>query len=165
MNKAIFLDRDGTINVDVGHLSKVEDLKIIDGTLKALKTFKEKGYLIIVVTNQSAISRGMLTHEGLNEIHEVINKELDYLIDYFFYCPHSPTEQCKCRKPSAYMLNQAKEMFDIDFSQSWFIGDKDTDMFCGKSVGCKTIGLSKNLLNADYTSKNLYTARKIICKQ
>jgi D,D-heptose 1,7-bisphosphate phosphatase len=133
MKKAIFLDRDGVINLD-----KVP---------KAIVELKKKGFLVIVITNQSAINRGRLTIKILNEIHnhlQEILKDNDTSIDDFYFCPHRPDENCLCRKPKPGLLLQAAKHHKIDLKNSFFIGDSQTDIEAAKDAGCKYILLKNN---------------------
>lgn len=142
MKKAIFFDRDGTIIYDVGYLNDEKNIKFIPGIFEAFKKFQKRGFLLIMVSNQSGVKRGLITHLQFQKIHEKIisyfEKE-DIFIDDSFYCFHHPHENCKCRKPSPKMIFQAKEKYDIDLENSYMIGDKITDIISGKNSGCKTI--------------------------
>lgn len=150
--KAIFLDRDGTINKYVGFLRNIEDFQLIDGVSEAVKKINTSGYLAIVITNQPVIARGEVTFKELEEIHNkmetLLGLEGAYL-DGIYYCPHHPHKgyegeipelkfDCECRKPKAGMLLKAAEDFNIDLSQSWMIGDGENDIMAGKNAGCKT---------------------------
>lgn len=151
--KAIFLDRDGTINKYVGFLRKEEEFELIDGVAEAIKKINQSGFLAIVVTNQPVIARGEVTFEGLETIHNkmemLLGKEGAYL-DGIYFCPHHPHSgyegevkelkiDCDCRKPKPGMLLKAAEDFNIDLSQSYMIGDAENDIKAGKSAGCKTV--------------------------
>ncbi len=167
MKKAIFLDRDGVINEErKGFVYKKEDVFIFPWVLESLKILKDKGYLIIVVTNQPSIARGLVSEEGIRELHKYINKELKGLIDTFYFCPHHPEIHddvpeyamkyrisCKCRKPSEGMLLQASKDFDINLKESWMIGDMVSDIVAGKRAGCKTITIksykNKEIIKSD----------------
>ena len=149
--KAIFLDRDGTINKYVGFLRNIDDFELIDGVTEAIKHINQSSYLAIVVTNQPVIARGDCTWEELNEIHEkmqtLLGKDGAY-IDGMYICPHHPDKgfegerpeykfDCDCRKPKPGLLMQAAKDFNIDLSQSIMIGDSGRDVDAGKNVGCK----------------------------
>ena len=151
--RAVFLDRDGTINKYVGFLRKPEDLELLPGAAEAIKKINESGYLAIVVTNQPVIARGEVTVEQLDEIHNkletLLGQEGAYL-DAIYYCPHHPDKgfpgeipelkiDCDCRKPKPGMLLKAAEDFNIDLSQSWMVGDDERDMEAGKAAGCRTV--------------------------
>lgn len=150
--KAIFLDRDGTINKYVGYLRTPEQFELLEGVGEAIRKINLSGYLAIVVTNQPVIARGEVTVDGLQEIHNkmetMLGKEGAYL-DGVYYCPHHPDKGfageveelkivCECRKPKAGLLLQAAKDFNIDLSQSWMIGDSENDVLAGKNAGCKT---------------------------
>lgn len=150
--KAIFLDRDGTINKYVGFLRKTEQFELLEGVSEAIKKINRSGYLAVVVTNQPVIARGEVTYEGLQEIHNkmetLLGKDGAYL-DVIYFCPHHPDSgfegevkelkiDCDCRKPKPGMLLQAAEDLNIDLEQSWMIGDGKNDIQAGKNAGCKT---------------------------
>ena len=151
--KAIFLDRDGTINKYVGFLRNIDDFELIDGVAEAIRKINESGYLAIVVTNQPVIARGEVSFDELEEIHNkmetLLGKEGAYL-DAIYYCPHHPHKgyegerqelkiDCDCRKPKPGMLLKAASDFNIDLSQSWMIGDGENDIKAGINADCKTI--------------------------
>lgn len=148
MEKAIFLDRDGTINTDKGHLYKIEDFQFIPGTANAIKIWNEMNYFVLVVTNQSGVARGLYTENDVCILHNYINDELKKLnahIDNFYYCPHHPTEgkgiylqDCDCRKPKSGMLERAIREFNIDTTQSYLFGDKATDLETGRRLNIKS---------------------------
>ena len=131
MRKAVFLDRDGTIIEDVNYLSRIEDIKLISGAKEALRLLKSKGYLLIVVSNQSGIGRGYFTKEFVDKANDVLNEMLDGLIDAFYYCPHKPEDNCVCRKPKTALVDEAVERFGINRSDSFVIGDKESDIELG----------------------------------
>ena len=150
--KAIFLDRDGTINKYVGFLRNIDDFELIDGVAEAIRKINESGYLAIVTTNQPVIARGEVSFEELEEIHNkmetLLGKEGAYL-DAIYYCPHHPHKgyegerpelkiECDCRKPKPGMLLNAAADFNIDLSQSWMVGDGENDVKAGLNAGCKT---------------------------
>ena len=154
--KAIFLDRDGTINKYVGFLRKEEEFDLLPGVAEAVKKINQSGYLAIVVTNQPVIARGEVTFEGLETIHNkmetLLGKEGAYL-DGIYFCPHHPHSgyegevkelkiDCDCRKPKPGMLLKAAEDFNIDLSQSYMVGDSENDIVAGKAAGCKTVLLN-----------------------
>lgn len=165
--KAIFLDRDGTINKYVGFLRNIDDFELIDGVAEAIRQINESGYLSIVVTNQPVIARGEVSWDELHEIHRkmetLLGKEGAY-IDGLYICPHHPDKgfegerpeykiDCDCRKPKPGLLLNAAKDFNIDLSQSIMIGDSDRDVEAGINAGCKSsIKIESNedngLLNA-----------------
>lgn len=150
--KAIFLDRDGTINKYVGFLREVEQFELLPNTSEAIKKINNSGYLAIVVTNQPVVARGEVTFEQLDQIHNkmetLLGKDGAYL-DGIYFCPHHPHKgfegeipelkvECECRKPKPGMLFQAAKDFNIDLSKSWMIGDSDNDILAGENAGCFT---------------------------
>lgn len=149
--KAIFLDRDGTINKYVGFLRNIDEFELIDGVSEAIKRINQSGFLAIVVTNQPVIARGEVTWDELNEIHkkmETLLGKAGAYIDGLYICPHHPDKgfkgevpeykvDCNCRKPKPGMLIQAAKDFNIDLSQSYMIGDSNRDIEAGNSAGCK----------------------------
>jgi D-glycero-D-manno-heptose 1,7-bisphosphate phosphatase len=136
--KAVFLDRDGTLIEEVNFLHRIEDLRFFSYTGEAVRRLKENGFLVIVVTNQSGIGRELFDEAAMHSIHDEIQKEVGGLIDAFYFCPHLPTAGCRCRKPSTGMIESALEKFDIDLAGSWFIGDKALDVETGLRAGTKT---------------------------
>ena len=150
--KAIFLDRDGTINKYVGFLREIEQFELLPNTSEAIKKINNSGYLAIVVTNQPVVARGEVTFEQLDQIHNkmetLLGKDGAYL-DGIYFCPHHPHKgfegeiselkvECECRKPKPGMLLQAAKDFNIDLSKSWMIGDSDNDILAGENAGCST---------------------------
>lgn len=167
--KAIFLDRDGTINKYVGFLRNIDDFELLDGVAKAIRKINESGYLSIVVTNQPVIARGELTVTELEEIHnkmETLLGEKGAYLDGIYYCSHHPHKgyegevselkiDCSCRKPKPGMLIDAANHFNIDLSQSWMVGDSKNDVLAGKNAGCKTALLGSDDFNQDCTYTDL----------
>lgn len=149
MRPAIFLDRDGTLNVDVGYLHALADLELFPWTIDALRMLHRAGYLLVVISNQSGIALGFI-EDGFVEIaHDEIQarlKRAGVALDGFYYCPHHPTatraelrKDCDCRKPRPGMIQQAARELDIDLSKSWTIGDKWLDVQVGHTAGTKSI--------------------------
>ena len=161
--KAVFLDRDGTINEYVGLLTNIDDFKLINGVADAIKDFHKKGYLVIVVTNQPVIARGEITIEELEAIHNKMETLLGMegaYVDDILYCPHHPDSgfegerpeykiECSCRKPKPGMLLEAAERYNINLSCSYMIGDSKSDVIAGIAVGCKTILLENSMTLKD----------------
>lgn len=169
--KAVFLDRDGTINKYVEFLKTPEEFELIGGAAEAIRKINESGYLAIVVTNQPVIARGEVTGDELETIHNkmetLLGREGAYL-NGIYYCPHHPDKgfdgeitelkiECGCRKPKPGMLIKASEDFNIDLSQSWMIGDSENDILAGKSAVCKTalIGKGSERFGQDVRVANL----------
>ena len=137
-NKAVFLDRDGTLIEEVNYLSRIEDLEFFPYTEKVVELLKENGFLVIVITNQSGIGRGIFEETAMHQIHEAIQEKLDGKIDAFYFCPHLPDAGCSCRKPKTEMIELAAERFSIDLEKSWMIGDKVMDVGAGFNAGTRT---------------------------
>jgi D,D-heptose 1,7-bisphosphate phosphatase len=177
--KAIFLDRDGTLNKHVGFVSRPEDLQLLEEAYPALEMINKSDYLAIVITNQSAVARNLCSLEDLEEIHRKMEVDLGQrrvYIDDLYYCPHHPDKgypeenvqykiACKCRKPNTDLIEQAAEKYNIDLSQSYFIGDSMTDIQAGKNASLKTIFLKNNEsleIQPDFYAKDVLEAVKII---
>ena len=167
--KAIFLDRDGTINKYVGFLRNIDEFELIDKVADVIKLINQSGYLAIVVTNQPVIARGEVTYEQLEEIHnkmETLLGQQGAYIDALYFCPHHPHKgyegerpefkiECDCRKPKPGMLLKAAEDFNIDLSRSWMIGDDDNDVLAGQNAGCRTIKLENGISLLDAVNRVL----------
>ena len=156
--RAIFLDRDGTINRYVGFLRDVGQFELLPGAAEAIRRINASGYLAIVVTNQPVIARGEVTREQLREIHDkmetLLGREGAY-VDAIYYCPHHPHRgypgevaelkiDCDCRKPKPGLLLRAAEDYNIDLTKSWMIGDSESDVLAGKTAGCRTMRIGEN---------------------
>lgn len=137
--KAVFLDRDGTLIEEVDFLSRIEDLRLFPFTFDSLRQLKEAGYLAIVVTNQSGIGRGLYTESDMHAIHSEINKQLEGMVDAFYFCRHLPDEGCTCRKPQLGMVEDACKDFEIDLENSWVVGDKNLDRELGENAGTRSV--------------------------
>jgi D,D-heptose 1,7-bisphosphate phosphatase len=138
--KAVFLDRDGTINEDPGYLSDPSQLKLFEGVPESLGRLKSAGFLLVVVSNQSGVGRGLIQPDVLPKIHEKLNSMLKAqfgVIDEFQLCLHHPDKNCDCRKPKTKLFLDAKHSLGIDISSSYMIGDKVSDIVAGKAAGCK----------------------------
>ncbi|MBQ6399109.1 MAG: HAD-IIIA family hydrolase [Clostridia bacterium] len=170
--KAIFLDRDGTINREVGFLRDIRDFELLPGAAEAIRRINDAGYLAIVATNQPVIARGEVTVAELDEIHRkmetLLGAEGAYL-DGIFYCPHHPDRGfegeipelkvvCDCRKPKPGMLLKAAEKFNIDLAASWMIGDREKDVEAGRRAGCRTCLLGGGEYGQDLTAGSLQEA-------
>lgn len=147
--KAVFLDRDGTINVEKDYLYRIEDFEFIEGAVDAIRALKESGFLVIVVTNQSGVARGFYTLDDVATLHGHIQDELGRAgtrIDAFYACPHHPdagagtyTRDCDCRKGNPGMLLQAAREHHVDLQTSFMVGDKLADVEAGVRAGCHAI--------------------------
>ena len=176
--KAVFLDRDGTINKYVGFLRDIDDFELLPGVAEAVKLINASGYLAIVVTNQPVIARGEVTVPQLQEIHNkmetLLGAEGAYL-DAIYYCPHHPHKgyegevpelkiDCDCRKPKPGMLLKAAEEFNIDLSRSWMIGDGENDIKAGKAAGCRTALIGTDDYKQNETAPTLLDAVNDVLK-
>ena len=135
---AVFLDRDGTLIEEVNFLSRVEDLRLFDFTAEAVGLLKDRGFLVVVVTNQSGIGRGIYDEAAMNSIHAAIQEKLGGAIDAFYFCPHLPCDGCECRKPGLGMIRTACADHEIDLANSWMVGDKAIDMLTGVNAGIRS---------------------------
>ncbi len=153
-NKAIFLDRDGTLNYDPGYISDPEVIKLLPGVVEGLKYLQDVlHFKLIVVSNQAGISRGLLSHEQVDKVNKRISDLLisdQIRIEKFYYCPSHPEfsteDECKCRKPSPQMIFDASKDYDIDLSKSYLIGDRASDIESGLNAGVYSILLSSDIL-------------------
>lgn len=184
-NKAVFLDRDGTINVEIEYLHEPSKFRFIRRVPQALMLLKKAGYLLIIITNQGAIGKGMYTIRDMELTHEfMINKLIkkNIRLDGIEYCPHKEEDNCECRKPKSGMLFNAAKKFNIDLSASWMVGDKLSDIIAGDKAGTKTIlvltgygkrefkklhnmkdsNIDKGSNTPTYIAKNLWDASKKI---
>jgi D-glycero-D-manno-heptose 1,7-bisphosphate phosphatase len=138
--KTIFLDRDGVVNKEIGYLDKIEDFKFINGVFEACQHYEQLGYKIVIVTNQSGISRGYYSEDDFRNITDWMitqfNKNNIQILDTF-HCPHLPDSGCNCRKPKPGMLLEAKKKYNINMLESWMIGDSERDISAANLAGIK----------------------------
>jgi D-glycero-D-manno-heptose 1,7-bisphosphate phosphatase len=155
--KIIFLDRDGVINKEVGYLYQTQDFKFIDGIFESCKYFKTLGYEIIIITNQSGISRGYYQEKDFHSLTKWMLIQFDNqgvnILDVFF-CPHGPESTCNCRKPKPGMLLEARNKFNIDMANSWMIGDKEADISAANAAGINNTILVKSGHMIDEANSN-----------
>ena len=145
---AIFLDRDGTLNVDHGYVHEIDNFQFIDGVIEAMRELKNMGFALVLVTNQSGIARGMFTEDQFMQLTEWMDWSLadrDVYLDGIYYCPHHPEgsvaeyrQECDCRKPQPGMLLSAQKELHIDMAASYIVGDKPDDMQAGAAAGVGT---------------------------
>ena len=165
--KCIFLDRDGVLNKEMNdYLYKTDELIIPDGVVDALKLLKKAGYLLIVVTNQAGIAKGLYEADAVFAIHEMMQKASGGILDDIYFSPYHPDNSGRSlsRKPDSLMLEKAISKYNIDPDQSWMIGDRSRDMEAGKKAGVKTIHIvSENETSTgDFSAHNLFEAAKIV---
>ena len=149
MNKVVFLDRDGVINIERGEYTwKIEDFKLTVGLISFLKEVQQKGFLTIIISNQGCIGKGVCTIEDVDKAHQYLKDELrrsNIELTDLYYCPHHPNSgKCLCRKPGSVMLEKAIARYQVDVSKSYFIGDTERDMEAGNKVGLHTIKVTPN---------------------
>ena len=185
-SKAVFIDRDGTLNKEVGYPSSFKQIYIYKKSLKALRMLKDAGYRTIVVSNQAGIAYGYFTEKFVRATHRYIARQLKkkkLKIDAYYYCPHHARKakiprylkDCACRKPKLGMVKKAEKRFNIDLKKSYVVGDKLTDVKLGKNGKMKSILvltgfgkgerrlIKKERAKPDYIVKNLLEAAKVIC--
>ena len=174
MSRAVFLDRDGTINQHtMGYVTSWKKFKFLPNTLPSLARLSRLDYKIIIVTNQSAVARGLMSMDDLEEIHSRMLAQVEDAggrIDAVYVCAHHPDDRCICRKPLTGLVELAKETYGLDLENSWFVGDNTKDVATGRKAGCKTIlvetgyggkdGLHK--IEPDYKAKDLMAVVEII---
>ena len=191
MNKAVFLDRDGVINPPVFNTATLEyesphhleDYSVYPVVLKALKILNDSNYRLFIVTNQPSYAKGKTTLENLKAIKQLLSDYLSengVVIDEHYYCYHHPdgvvavyTQKCRCRKPGTMFLEEAVETYGLDTNECWFVGDRDTDVTCGKAMGMKTIQIKNKYVgdkagkeSPDMYADDLYEAAiKIVGRQ
>ncbi len=163
--KCIFLDRDGVINEERGDYTyHIEDFRLIPGVTDAIKMLKAAGYLLIVITNQAGISKGIYTREQMQACHKKLHKATENSIGHIYYCPyHNIITNSLCRKPDTLMIEKAQARFNIDLSRSWLVGDAERDIECGLKMGLKTIRVNEEPVSdtfAHYQATDLLDAVK-----
>lgn len=184
--RAIFIDRDGTMNVSKGFISKADDLELIPGTIDAIKAINKSGALAIVITNQPVIARGECSFEELHNIHNKLKTllgEKGAFVDDIFYCPHHPDKgfegevpelkfDCECRKPKTGMIDEAVKKYNIDLSKSYMVGDSTMDLETARNAGIKSVLVDTGFAgndgkydrSFDIEAKNLFDAVEKIIK-
>jgi D-glycero-D-manno-heptose 1,7-bisphosphate phosphatase len=168
-NKCVFLDRDGVLNEDCQeYVYDLKNLIIPEGVPEALQMLKKAGYLLIVVTNQAGIARGLYTAEAVRAVHQAMQEVSQNSLDDLYFAPGHPdyTGASLSRKPGSLMLERAAAKYNINFDRSWMIGDRDRDVEAGKNVGCRTIQIIADDEKSvgEFSAPNLLEAAKIILK-
>ena len=156
--KAVFIDRDDTIAKDVPYCNRPEDMVLFEGVPGSIAKLNKAGYLVIIITNQSGVSRGKFTEKDLTAIHKKMVKDIENgggRIDDIFHCPHHPDDGCGCRKPAAGMGIAAISKHEINTRASFMIGNSDADMDFGKAIGCTSIRVSEKFTFYDAVEKIL----------
>jgi len=176
MRRAVFLDRDGTINPDSGYIDSPEKIRLFPSARSGLRLLYQHDFLLFVVTNQSGVGRGYFPEEALEPIHRKLLSEIEregVKLTEIVYCPHHPDDKCECRKPSPYMVLELAGRYGIDLAESYFIGDQIIDVLTGITAGCLSIlltdstklpglGKRKEWLEPDYIAPDLYQAARWI---
>jgi D,D-heptose 1,7-bisphosphate phosphatase len=178
-SKAVFLDRDGTINEEVSYLSSIEQLRIIPGAAEAIGLLNKHGFKVIVITNQSGVARNYFSEDTLNGINRHLKKELSKQgarIDGFYYCPHHPDFGCSCRKPNIGNIEKAAEEHELDLPGSYMVGDTMRDMETGFNAELRTVLVltgygaeerekyKDSPRQPDHIARNLYAAAEWIIR-
>ncbi|MBD3195727.1 MAG: HAD-IIIA family hydrolase [Candidatus Lokiarchaeota archaeon] len=174
--KAIILDRDGTLNEDLGYEYKIKDFELLPGVIEGLNLLKDK-YIFFIITNQSGIGKGFYSVDDFwqytNHLTEYLKKNNIY-IEQVYFCPHTKEENCECRKPNTIFVNEIQKAYRIDLKKSWVIGDHPSDVMLGINSGTKTIylitghgkkhlnDLEKQEINPTYIAKDFLSAAKFI---
>lgn len=166
---AVFLDRDGTIMRDVDYCGDPNDVELLPGVRQALRQLKDRGYKLVVITNQSGIGRKLFSEQQYRSVEAELERQIgDNVIDATYFCPHLPDAGCKCRKPSPEMVLNAARDHDVDLARSFFVGDKPSDVECGRNAGVKTIlvhtgyGRETDRKLADFVAQDLPAAATLI---
>lgn len=163
MNRAVFVDRDGTIARNVPYCSRSEDFELLPTVGEGIKLLNDTGIKVVVITNQSGIARGYFTEETLQEIHNKMKLDLASVrahVDAIYYCPHHPNEHCQCRKPNIGLFKSAASDLEIDLRNSYYIGDRLHDMEAANKAGCRALLVPSqdteiNLLHGEKTPVNI----------
>ncbi|MHC4982256.1 MAG: D-glycero-alpha-D-manno-heptose-1,7-bisphosphate 7-phosphatase [Planctomycetota bacterium] len=187
-DRAVFLDRDNTVMEDPGYISDPDAVKLLPGVELALKSLKQAGYKLVVVTNQSGVARGLLTEDAVEKIHAELRRQLGghtVHVDQIYYCPYHPegtveqyARESELRKPQPGMLFKAAEELGVDLAKSWMVGDSGRDMEAGQRAGCRTVRIrlrgegdsdearpGNEDVQADFNARNLVDAAKLIVRE
>ncbi len=170
MKKAVFLDRDGTVNEEVGYMTDLAQLRLIKGAGSAIKRLNDAGFTVVLVTNQSGVARGYFTESLVHEAHERLDALLrtdGARIDAVYYCPHHPTagntehtRECDCRKPRTGLIDRAVKDLDIDLARSFMVGDKWSDVELGHRAGVRAVLVQSGFAADDPGNKRSSAARE-----
>jgi histidinol-phosphate phosphatase family protein len=164
--RAVFLDRDGVLTRErPDYVKTPNELEILPGIGPPLRALRERGFKLVVVTNQSVVGRGLATLDDLSRIHEKLQTELKRMgcdVDAIYYCPHLPEEGCSCRKPKPGLLLKAANDLGIDVKESWMIGDKEIDLEAAKRAGCRGVRVETNVGDLQRAVSSILTIEKEI---
>jgi len=165
--KALFLDRDGIINLDHGYVYKIEDFEFTEGIFDLLHLFSKQGYLFFIVTNQSGIGRGYYTQEEFDTLTQWMLKQFKVqgiTIEEVQYCPHTPQKHCTCRKPETGMIDAILERYTLDLGNSWMMGDKQSDIDLATNAGIgSTIAIGKRAIKgATLSFSNILNCKRFL---
>ena len=176
-NRAVFLDRDGTIMEDANYVGKVDQVALIPGAPQALRRLQEAGYKLFIVTNQSGVGRGYFTREAVESIHAHLNEQFfeeGVRFDRYYVCPHHPEDNCDCRKPKPKFLLEAAQEYGLDLSRCFMIGDRESDIQAGVNAGAVSIlvltgvgreTLAKQVAKPAHVAENIADAAAWILRQ
>lgn len=170
MKRALFLDRDGTIIEDRGYMHDPALVQLIPGAADVLRSLEAAGWALVVVSNQSGVGRGLITPDEMDAVQARFVKVMrgaGVAITASYFCLHRPDEDCHCRKPSAFFLLEAAREYGLDLARSWMLGDRRSDILCGRNAGCKTIWLRNPLFPvvegfADFVAEDWGAVREIL---
>lgn len=166
MNKCVFLDRDGVLNREIGEYAyRLDHFIVEDGVPEALRRLKADGYLLIVITNQAGISKGLYTEKDVMTCYNHLQERCDFLLNDIYFCPYHPAiTNSLCRKPDSLMFERAIHKYNIDTAYSWMVGDSERDILPAKKLGMTTIQVGRDLQHslASFTARGLKEAAEII---
>ncbi|PLY06745.1 MAG: D-glycero-beta-D-manno-heptose-1,7-bisphosphate 7-phosphatase [Arcobacter sp.] len=172
MYKAVFLDRDGVVNIEKDYLYKIEDFEFVDGLFQSLKYLQELGYKLFIITNQSGIARKYYTIDDFNQLTSWMLNEFEkngIKISQVELCPHGPDDNCSCRKPKTAMIENILKNFPLDLEKSWLIGDKSSDIKCARNSNIKNTiqvksghSFDETKSEADYICNSIKDIKEII---
>jgi D-glycero-D-manno-heptose 1,7-bisphosphate phosphatase len=176
-NRAVFLDRDGTIMEDANYVGRLDQVVLIPRAKQALRRLRDAGFKLFVVTNQSGVGRGYFTREAVEQIHEHLNEQFSEIgvnFDRYYVCPHHPEDNCDCRKPKPRFLHEAAAEYGLDLARCVMVGDRPSDIQCGINAGTKTVlvltgvgqeTLSKDEVQPSFVARDIGEGAEWILKQ
>jgi D-glycero-D-manno-heptose 1,7-bisphosphate phosphatase len=172
MKRALFLDRDGTVMEDRGYMHDPALVQLLPGAADVLRAIEAEGWVLIVVSNQSGVGRGLISAAEVESVQArflELMRQAGVRITASYFCPHAPDEDCHCRKPSPFQVELAAREHGLDLTKSWMIGDRKSDILCGKNAGCTTIWLLNPMFPvaeglADFVARDWGEARGILAK-